>query len=95
MASLMVPKDGWPPLRGGAVASLPCASVALRSPKGEDTLSLWKSAVQFLTLVKVPNLANKKDSRYGESYGAERRNRTADTAIFSRLLYRLSYFGIP
>jgi len=31
------------------------------------------SAVQFLTLVKVPNLANKKDSRYGESYGAERR----------------------
>ncbi len=26
---------------------------------------------------------------------AERRNRTADTGIFSPLLYRLSYLGLP
>ena len=26
-------------------------------------------------------------------YGAQRRNRTADTRIFSPLLYRLSYLG--
>lgn len=31
----------------------------------------------------------------GSLIGAEGRNRTADTAIFSRLLYRLSYLGIP
>ena len=29
------------------------------------------------------------------SYGAEGQNRTADTGIFSPLLYRLSYLGIP
>ncbi|MEA2638904.1 MAG: hypothetical protein QOF51_298 [Chloroflexota bacterium] len=28
------------------------------------------------------------------SYGAEGRDRTADTAIFSRMLYRLSYLGV-
>ena len=28
-------------------------------------------------------------------YGAQRRNRTTDTRIFSPLLYRLSYLGIP
>src|SRR5579875_4037475 len=27
--------------------------------------------------------------------GAERQNRTADTAIFSRVLYQLSYLGVP
>ena len=32
--------------------------------------------------------------REGERYGAKGRNRTADTAIFSRMLYRLSYLGV-
>ncbi len=27
--------------------------------------------------------------------GAQSRNRTSDTAIFNRLLYQLSYLGIP
>ena len=27
-------------------------------------------------------------------YGAQRRNRTADTGIFNPLLYRLSYLGV-
>ena len=27
--------------------------------------------------------------------GAQGRNRTTDTAIFSRMLYQLSYLGIP
>ena len=30
---------------------------------------------------------------YKEKSGAEGRNRTADTTIFSRMLYRLSYLG--
>ncbi len=30
---------------------------------------------------------------YKEKGGAEGRNRTADTTIFSRMLYRLSYLG--
>ena len=28
-------------------------------------------------------------------YGAQGRNRTTDTAIFSRMLYQLSYLGTP
>jgi hypothetical protein len=27
--------------------------------------------------------------------GAQGRNRTTDTAIFSRMLYQLSYLGVP
>jgi hypothetical protein len=30
----------------------------------------------------------------GRAYGAQGRNRTSDTAIFSRMLYQLSYLGI-
>lgn len=30
-----------------------------------------------------------------EESGAQGRGRTADTAIFSRMLYQLSYLGIP
>jgi hypothetical protein len=29
-----------------------------------------------------------------EGYGAKEQNRTADTAIFSRMLYLLSYLGV-
>ncbi len=29
----------------------------------------------------------------GKRYGAQGRNRTTDTAIFSRMLYQLSYLG--
>ena len=28
-------------------------------------------------------------------YGAQGRDRTTDTAIFSRMLYQLSYLGVP
>ncbi len=28
-------------------------------------------------------------------HGAQGRNRTTDTAIFSRMLYQLSYLGVP
>lgn len=31
----------------------------------------------------------------GKGDGAQGRNRTTDTAIFSRMLYQLSYLGIP
>ena len=31
----------------------------------------------------------------GKPNGAQGRNRTTDTAIFSRMLYQLSYLGIP
>jgi hypothetical protein len=33
-------------------------------------------------------------SALDDSYGAQRRNRTTDTEIFSLLLYRLSYLGV-
>ncbi len=34
-----------------------------------------------------------KVSLMGEESGAQGRNRTTDTAIFSRMLYQLSYLG--
>ncbi len=36
----------------------------------------------------------KTGPRDGAGGGAEGQNRTADTAIFSRMLYRLSYLGV-
>jgi hypothetical protein len=36
----------------------------------------------------------RKPAREGGRFGAEGRNRTADTAIFSRMLYQLSYLGV-
>jgi|HubBroStandDraft_1064217.scaffolds.fasta_scaffold75590_2 hypothetical protein len=32
---------------------------------------------------------------HGGQSGAQGRNRTTDTAIFSRMLYQLSYLGLP
>lgn len=32
---------------------------------------------------------------FEEENGAQGQNRTADTAIFSRMLYQLSYLGMP
>lgn len=42
------------------------------------------------------NLRTAKTCKYcvKELNGAQSRNRTSDTAIFNRLLYRLSYLGI-
>jgi hypothetical protein len=40
--------------------------------------------------LKLPGVRNYRD----EKNGAQGRSRTADTAIFSRMLYQLSYLGI-
>src|SRR5512142_1716628 len=37
--------------------------------------------------------ARTRKNRAGEAHGAQGRNRTTDTAIFSRMLYQLSYLG--
>ena len=48
--------------------------------------------------LKYQTFPNTKDSAgivsLTESFGAQRRNRTVDTRIFSPLLYRLSYLGL-
>lgn len=36
----------------------------------------------------------RRKNRAGEANGAQGRNRTTDTAIFSRMLYQLSYLGV-
>lgn len=38
--------------------------------------------------------ARTKKNGAGKANGAQGRNRTTDTAIFSRMLYQLSYLGI-
>ncbi len=39
--------------------------------------------------------ARTRKNRAGKANGAQGRDRTTDTAIFSRMLYQLSYLGIP
>jgi hypothetical protein len=39
--------------------------------------------------------ARTRKNRAGKAHGAQGRNRTTDTAIFSRMLYQLSYLGMP
>jgi hypothetical protein len=39
--------------------------------------------------------ARRRENRAGKANGAQGRNRTTDTAIFSRMLYQLSYLGMP
>jgi hypothetical protein len=43
----------------------------------------------------IGELARTRKNRVGKAHGAQGRNRTTDTAIFSRMLYQLSYLGIP
>ena len=38
--------------------------------------------------------ARTRKNRAGKTNGAQGRNRTTDTAIFSRMLYQLSYLGV-
>ena len=38
--------------------------------------------------------ARRRKNGAGEANGAQGRNRTTDTAIFSRMLYQLSYLGV-
>ena len=58
-----------------------------------------KAVTSVLANVKKQNTNNKKRNLYIISKrnikkDAQRRNRTADTRIFSPLLYQLSYLGI-
>jgi hypothetical protein len=43
----------------------------------------------------ISGLARTRKNRAGKANGAQGRNRTTDTAIFSRMLYQLSYLGMP
>jgi hypothetical protein len=54
----------------------------------------WKCLIlrEFL-LIGEP--ARTRKNQAGEADGAQGRNRTTDTAIFSRMLYQLSYLGVP
>ena len=79
-----MPKNGWPPAAERRVAPIEPTTLSVDGtiPRLDD--------VRGETFGK-----SKKPHRSGVFLGAERRNRTADTAIFSRLLYRLSYLGKP
>ena len=49
--------------------------------------------LQGFLLIGEP--ARTRKNRAGKANGAQGRNRTTDTAIFSRMLYQLSYLGVP
>ena len=68
---------------------------ALRAERAQAPLRTnpFRSAVRFLTFVRRQSLEMKEAPCGASNYGAEERNRTADTAIFSRMLYQLSYLG--
>ena len=49
-----------------------------------------RDGLQQLQIVKTPETLRNQGLSV---FGAQRRNRTADTGIFNPLLYRLSYLG--
>lgn len=51
---------------------------------------LIRDGLQLLQIVKNPETLRNQGFSV---FGAQRRNRTADTGIFNPLLYRLSYLG--
>ena len=44
---------------------------------------------------QLPKRLRVSGSAHQQKSGAQGRDRTADTAIFSRMLYQLSYLGAP
>jgi hypothetical protein len=63
---------------------------------GRDALLSCWSAMLAASFVADPAPAEARlpDLEALEGYGAQGRNRTTDTAIFSRMLYQLSYLGV-
>ena len=61
-------------------------------------VSLWARSDSNHDRVSGDGSSSRKEVQYshskGESGGAQGRDRTTDTAIFSRMLYQLSYLGI-
>jgi hypothetical protein len=55
---------------------------------------MWKSLI-LRGFLLIGERARTKKNWAGEANGAQGRNRTTDTAIFSRMLYQLSYLGVP
>ena len=49
--------------------------------------------VPQISTVRAIRLKAKMKQQLGEVRGAQGRDRTTDTAIFSRMLYQLSYLG--
>ena len=52
-----------------------------------------KSKIEIKNYKKTKIKQKNKYQLIGTYYGAQSRNRTSDTRIFSPLLYRLSYLG--
>jgi hypothetical protein len=54
-----------------------------------------KRIASALKMNKLVPLSGAVRSNGKNEVGAQGRNRTTDTAIFSRMLYQLSYLGMP
>ena len=58
----------------------------------------WVRAATRCALHSASGGCNRESNRrhlVGRNHGAQGRDRTTDTAIFSRMLYQLSYLGVP
>jgi hypothetical protein len=64
--------------------------VAASAHRRADKDSFLTKTLDFLGFIRL--LWTVSDD-YGKQSGAQGRNRTTDTAIFSRMLYQLSYLG--
>ena len=90
-----------PGLRDPKSPVLPLHNSALNTPQfgaeGRARTGTGVTPQQFLRLPRLPipplRLFQTDDSKT-EAFCAEARNRTADTRIFSPLLYQLSYLGV-
>jgi hypothetical protein len=55
--------------------------------------SIYDEKLDFMRVLADGERARTRKNGAGKANGAQGRNRTTDTAIFSRMLYQLSYLG--
>src|SRR6266404_5572725 len=77
----------------GTVACATCHDPARAFTDGRPTSVGIHGRVGQRNAPTILNALYNKDAMRVESTGAQGRNRTTDTAIFSRMLYQLSYLG--
>ena len=55
---------------------------------------MYNETPDFTRVLADRRTGAEEKNRAGKADGAQGRNRTTDTAIFSRMLYQLSYLGM-
>ena len=77
----------------GLAVGIPCCVRHLQRTTGLYSKQIIPSTLLFMLFEKQYPAQKKTPRLMDVLFCAETQNRTADTAIFSRMLYQLSYLG--